>query len=117
MTTGTLRSKVAGVTASNPDGRSRQKYIRAFCRPGMSIFFRREPENAYDPNAVGVRITARALFIFSSDVQIGYLNEDLAQEMARYIDKGGKLVGSITEVTGGSDGKPTLGVNILLTKA
>ena len=82
----------------------------------MPLIFKREPSNPYDADAVGVWIKARALLFFTSDVQIGYLTAHLAKEMARYIDKGGHLVGHITEVTGGTHDKPTLGVNILVTK-
>jgi hypothetical protein len=116
MTTGTFHSKVAGVTASNLNGQSRQNYIRAFCKPGMSASLIREPDNPYDTNAVGVWIKARSLIIFTADVQIGYLKADVAPEIARYMDKGGKVSCQITEVTGGNRGKSSLGVNILLTK-
>mgnify|MGYP001555385259 CR=1 FL=1 len=83
----------------------------------MSLVLRREPANRFDPNAIAAYVRARALLFFSAEVQIGYLNAELAPEMARYIDKGGTLNCSITEVTGGGKGKPTLGVNVLLTKA
>ena len=83
----------------------------------MSLVFRREPANQFDPNAIAVFIRARTLIFFSAELQIGYLNAELAEEIARYIDKGGKLAGSITEVTGGTREKPSLGVNIVLTKA
>jgi HIRAN domain len=33
--------------------------IRAYCRPGMPLVLRREPENPYDSNAVGVWIRTR----------------------------------------------------------
>lgn len=116
MTTGIFPSKVAGVTAKNSDGQPRQNYIRAFCKPGMTATLIREPNNEYDKNAVGVWIKARSLIFFTADVQIGYLNADIAPEVARHMDKGGKMLCEITEVTGGTRGKSTLGVNILLTK-
>ena len=114
---GTFHTKIAGVTASNPDGTSRQSYISRYCRPGMPLLFKREPNNPYDPNAVAVYINARALLFFKATVQIGYLNEEVAQEIAHHIDKGQPVTGVINEVTGGSGNKPTFGVNILLTKA
>ncbi len=70
----------------------------------MQLILKREPQNPYDKNAVAVWILARAFIFFTSEVQIGYLNAEVAEEIARYIDKGG------------SDEKRTLGVNILLTK-
>lgn len=116
MTTGTFHSKVAGVTAKNPSGRSRQDYIRKFCKSGMPATLVREPSNQFDKNAVGVWIKARTLIFFTSQVQIGYLNADTAEEIARYMDSGGRMSCQITDVTGGTHGKSSFGVNILLTK-
>lgn len=114
---GTFHTKIAGVTASNADGMSRQSHILAYCRPGLPLSFRREPDNPYDSNAVAVFINARAFFFFTSMVKIGYLNAEVAQEIARHMDKGKLVTGVITEVTGGSDSKKSYGVNIQLTKA
>jgi hypothetical protein len=117
MTSGTFHSRVAGVSFRNADGSSRQGYIRDFCRPGMEIILRREPHNRYDSNAVAVWVKRSVLIIFTSEIQIGYLNAQVAEEIAEYIDDGGMVVGQITEVTGGTRDKRTFGVNILLTKA
>lgn len=111
----TFYSKVAGVTAKNTDGRSRQKYIRAFCKPGKALILKREPKNPYDANAVGVWVLARVLLFITSEVQIGYLNKDVAREVAPHMDAGGRVTAKISEVTGGTRGKSTLGVNIALT--
>ena len=116
MTTGIFHSKVVGVTAKNSNGQSRQSYIRRFCKPGMKVTLIREPNNEYDNNAVGVWIKARSFIFFTADVQIGYLNADIAPEIARHMDRGNKMFCEITEVTGGTHDKQTLGVNILLTK-
>ena len=115
MVTRTFHSKVAGVSAKNADGYPRQKYILAFCKAGVPLILKREPDNPHDANAVAVSIKARTLIVFSAEVQIGYLNADVASEIAPYIDSGGTVRAEITEVTGGTDEKPTLGVNILLT--
>ena len=114
MTTGTLHTKLAGVTKQNPDGGKRQNYIRRYCHSGQTLIFKREPNNRYDPDAVGVWILARAFLFFTAEVQIGYLKADLSSEMARHIDRGGTLLGEITEVTGTN--RQSRGVNILLTK-
>lgn len=82
----------------------------------MPLILKREPKNPYDKNAVAVWILARAFIFFTSEVQIGYLNAEVAEEIARYLDEGGSVFGTITEVTGGVGKKPTLGVNILLRK-
>jgi hypothetical protein len=47
---------------------------------------------------------------------VGYLNADIAGEIARHIDKGNPIHCEITEVTGGTRDKPSLGVNILIVK-
>lgn len=116
MTSGTFHSKIAGVTAKNNDGFPRQRYIRRYCKPGIPLILKREPNNPYDKNAISAWIKATAFFFFSSEVQIGYLNADVAEELAHYIDKGGHVTGYITEVTGGTGSKKSFGVNILLSK-
>jgi hypothetical protein len=117
MTTGSFYSKVAGVTVPNANGRSRQDYIRAFCKPHMRLILRRETDNPKDKNAIAVWVKARVFFLFSHEVQIGYLSAEVASEIAPFIDNGGEVTGEIAEVTGGSREKPTLGVNIRITKA
>jgi hypothetical protein len=113
---GTFHSKVVGVTAKNSDGSSRQKYIGAYCRSGMSAALVREPNNQYDPNAVGVWVKARAFIFFTANLQIGYLSSDVASEVAPLLDSGHPVACQIAEVTGGVRGKNSYGVNILLSK-
>jgi hypothetical protein len=108
---GEFYSKIVGVTQANPDGSDRQSYIRTFCRPGMLLIFRREPSNPHDPNAIGVWIRARAFIFFVSEVQIGYLKSELAEELAPKIDLARPLFGRIANITG----RDPLGVNILLS--
>ncbi len=109
-------SKVAGVTANNPNGNNRQSYIKAFCKPGMPLILKREPDNKFDNNAVGVWIKARALIFFTNEIQIGYLESDTARSLAGYIDNGGDVKANIAEVTGGKKDKKTFGVNICIQK-
>jgi hypothetical protein len=113
---GQFHSKLAGVTAKNNDGKNRQNYIRTYCKPEMALILKREPDNPYDSNAVAVWINAKTFFFFSSEVQIGYLNSDIAGEIARHIDGGGIVKAKITEITGGTEKKKSLGVNILIDK-
>lgn len=110
-----MYTKVAGVTFSNSDGAWRQNLIREFGKSGKRLIFKREPRNPADPNAVAVWLPVRSLF-FPKAFQIGYLNHHLAPEVARFMDTGGSLEGIIAEVTGGTREKPTLGVNMILTK-
>ena len=114
---GSFHTKVAGVTAPNANGISRQAYIAKFCRTGMPATFQREPKNPYDSNAVAVFIKARALIFFSAPVQIGYLSAGLSPEISRHMDKGGHVSAIVSGVTGGTGKKRTLGVNLQITKA
>lgn len=110
-----FHSRVVGVTARNPDGMDRQDYIQTYCKPNMRLILKREPDNPHDPNAVGVWIKARALLIFTSEVQIGHLSRDVAEQVADHMDSGGRVKARIVKVTGGTRKKTTCGVNILLT--
>ena len=105
-------SKVRGVNQKNQDGYERQKYIRSYCKPGMPLILKREPNNPHDANAISVWVKARALVLFGDTVQIGYLGAEVAEELAPIIDRGGKVEARITEVTGGAKDKKALGVNI-----
>ncbi len=113
---GQFHTKVAGVTTKNDDGANRQDYIRKFCKAGMPLIFKREPDNPYDPNATSVWVRVRVFVVFSDTIQIGFINRDLAGEIARHLDRGEQLHGQIVQVTGGSRGK-SLGVNIILDKS
>jgi len=68
----------------------------------------REPHNSFDSNAIAVRC---------GGTQIGYLTGEIAEKFAADVDSG-KLVlsGRVTNITGGTQDKPTLGVNIVLTR-
>jgi hypothetical protein len=116
MTTGTFHTKVAGVSARNDNGESRQDCIRSYCRSGMRVELRREPDNPFDKNAVACWIVARPFLIFRHPLQIGYLPAEIAGEISRALAAGREVHGVITDVTGGSGKKRTLGVNLLITK-
>ena len=116
MASETFYSKLAGVSARNPDGFERQRLIRSFCKPGMPLIFRREPDNPYDKNAIGVWIKTRVFFFFTKEIQMGYLNLDVAKELSKLMDRGGSVSGYISEVTGGTRDKENLGVNIFIRK-
>lgn len=96
-------TKVAGVTKKNRDGTSRQEII-ADCSEGEDLLLVREPDNPKDANAVKVCRLAGG--------QIGYISAFLAARMAGEMDRGKKFSARISEITGGVEGKPTLGVNI-----
>lgn len=88
-------SKIRGVTW---DGR--QELIKKLVC-GESLGVVREPNNAYDRNAVA---------IYSVDGQIGYLSTDLAIQFAPLLDRNADVKITVSEVTGRD--KENLGVNI-----
>ena len=96
-----IYSKLSGVTHHNPDGTNRQEIIGELCYNGQQLLLIREP-NQYSYNNIGVYIT----------YQIGYVNPDMAEMLAPFIDSGGLVEAQITEITGGSSDKPTQGVNV-----
>jgi hypothetical protein len=100
-----FHSKIVGVTKPNPDGSDRQAII-ARCQVGESLLLVREPDNRFDPDAVAVRRT--------NGEQLGYLSADLADEMARLLDRGERIEVQISDLTGG--GRKARGVNIRITR-
>lgn len=106
-----IRSKVAGVTATNPDGLKRQEIIRRACHAGMDLIAEREPKNPYDSNAIGLWIEGKA-----KRWQIGYIKAGLADKLSEYLNQGASLSVQILEVTGGDAGR-NFGVNIRIDVA
>lgn len=112
-----FNTKLVGVSHKNADGMARQAYIYRFAKAGMTVHLKPEPNNPYDPDAIGAWITARSLFIFKADVQIGYLDSRLAGEVSRLLSRGGTASAVIVDVVGGSEGAKTLGVVVEITKS
>lgn len=100
----TLYSKLSGVTHHNVDGTNRQEIIGELCYNGQSLLLIREP-NQYSQDNIGVYVA----------YQVGYVNPDLAKELAPIIDAGGVVDARITDITGGTEDKPTQGVNVEFT--
>ena len=99
-----IYSKLSGVTHHNADGTSRQEIIGELCYNGQQLLLIREP-NQYSYNNIGVYIA----------YQIGYVNPDMAEMLAPFIDSGGLVEAQIIEITGGTSDKPTQGVNVEYT--
>lgn len=99
-------TKVAGIGQRNPDGSARQT-IAAKARPGDTLTLRREPRNPFDLNAIQVWHRAG---------QVGFLNADLAAELAPDMDAGAEFTAEVEEVTGGTRDKPHLGLNIVIIR-
>jgi len=93
-------TKLAGVTF---DGR--QEIIDKL-KPSSPLNLKREPENEHDSNAIRVLTPA--------GVDLGFLNRNLAKQLAPLMDAGGQFECRVTDVTGG--GGKNYGVNILVRK-
>ena len=100
-------TKLAGVSKKNEDGRSRQDVIEEDIYEGLELHLEREPDNAYDPNAI-------AVFASEYGDQVGYLNGKVAEELAPLMDRGQLVTCQVTETTGGYG--QTNGVNVQVTK-
>jgi hypothetical protein len=107
-----FHSKIHGVTDRNDDGSDRQKIIRDNVQAGMQLIVKRERNNAYDDSAISLWVKTRTLGIFETELQIGYLNTSIASDLAPYLDKGGRALITVSEVTGGGD--RNYGVNVLI---
>lgn len=100
-------SKLAGVSKKNEGGRRRQEVIEEDLYEGLELHLEREPDNSFDPNAI-------AVFASEYGDQVGYLNKDVAEEIAPLMDRGQLVTCQVSEITG--DCGQTKGVNVQITK-
>lgn len=101
------RDRVVGESHWNYDGSSRQEILTR-CQEGELLVFVREPDNEYDPNAI-------AVCRFNGE-QIGYLDRDLAADLAPEMDEGYGHFGALEKVVGGTPDKPSRGAVITVFK-
>jgi single-stranded-DNA-specific exonuclease len=94
-----FNTKVVGVSFEG-----RQDVV-AGVREGAALELRRQPDNAYDPNAIGVWFGA---------LQLGFLKRPIAARIAPNIDGGERYTAEVTAVTGG--GARSTGINIYVTR-
>ncbi|MCJ7701185.1 MAG: hypothetical protein MUO62_06345 [Anaerolineales bacterium] len=99
-----IYSKLSGVTHHNADGTSRQEIIAELCYNGQPLLLMREP-NQYSYNNIGIYLA----------YQVGYINPEIAAMLAPHLDEGRVVEACITDITGGSQEKPTRGVNVEYT--
>ena len=97
-----IATKLVGVTRRNKSGEEIQSILPKL-RAGETLAFVREYDNPYDDNAVAV---------YCGSSGIGYINRTLAEDIAREIDAGVRVTGSITDITGG--GNVSYGCNIMI---
>ena len=97
----TIYSKIQGVTYTNRDGTERQEIIANLCYPGQQLVLMRAP-NQYNANNLDIYIA----------FQIGQVSNEMADLLAPILAEGGVVRANITEITGGTEDKPTRGVNV-----
>lgn len=87
----TIHSKLKGVSKKNEDGENIQS-ILADLFDDCDLELVREPDNRYDSNAIKV---------YAVGDHIGYINAELAKDLAPKMDSGIPIEASIDEITGG----------------
>ena len=100
----TIYSKLVGVTRTNRDGTNRQEIIAELCYQGQQLLLMRAP-NQYSQNNLDVYVA----------YQVGQVNPELADLLTPILDQGKAVRAHVTEITGGSEDKPTRGVNVSFT--
>lgn len=97
--------KIRGVSFPNDDGSERQAIIRR-CRLGEYLLTRRDRDNGFSRNAIGV-------FREGGD-QLGNVPEYVARDFAPLMDSGMESTAILLNITGGTRDKPTCGVNVVM---
>ena len=92
-------TKVVGITF---EGR---QDVAGGVRAGDALELRRDPGNAFDPNAIGVWI---------GELQVGFLKREIARRIAEHFDAGERYRAEVGSVTGGGD--RSFGINILVRR-
>lgn len=103
---GEFHTKVVGTSKKNEDDESIQKLLKdisEYCYEGQPLSLEHESDNPYDKNAIKV--------FFEFD-HIGYINKDIAKELASLVDQQ-RAEAELCEITGGENGK-SFGCNILI---
>jgi hypothetical protein len=98
-----IHTKVAGVTFQNDDGTSRQAIVKSL-RPGEQLFLRHVPIPGH-PEAMQV--------ITYKGQQVGHLPSGMGKNALKWFKEYTVYV-YVTEITGGTQDKPTRGCNIVL---
>lgn len=116
-----IYTKVVGVTHKDPhSGIDRQWLIKKFVHPGTKLIPQLEPTNPYDPDAVmlWLKVKRKPLLKLLSGkdlhFHIGYLQRELAKDIARILRSKRRVDITVLEITGGTKAKPTCGMNIVL---
>lgn len=66
----------------------RDRIIRVYVKPGMTVYLVRDKNNPYDRNAVAVCIYTPKFLWFGGLKQIGFIDKQRAVKLAKRIDSG-----------------------------
>jgi hypothetical protein len=105
-----IKTKLVGVTRGD-----RQKLIKKHANSGLAVELVPEPKNPVNPKAVAVYLKQVRRFRRDKKHHLGYLTDERAELIQDYWQKGRAVTAIITDVTGGTKGKETRGVNILIS--
>jgi hypothetical protein len=95
-----VHAKVVGISEGGP-----RQMIALTCECGQRLRLERDQTDAYSRNTILIlRLDGR---------QLGFVSEELAEELAPAMDYGCELMATVTKVTGGSE----IGVHILIDEA
>ena len=95
------------MTRENDNGSSRQSVIKK-CRVGEHLDLLHDRKNRYDKNAIKVCRT--------NGSQLGFLDSDLAGDIAEETKAGYFFTAYVSSLTGGTIRKPNRGCNILVVR-
>ena len=105
-----IHTKIAGVSFEG-----RQEIIKIL-KVGEILELRREPDNKFDRNAIQIlrEMGEWPATHITQYQQLGYINKELAADLADAMDRGINYICKVSSITG--EGKDLLGVNIGITK-
>jgi hypothetical protein len=108
-------SKVTGLSYDDPiTGMKRQDIVRRYIKPGMRLIPQREPDNPHDKHAIKYMVTIPRFLRNDLVVHLGYSTREVSRELSRLLDNDIPIDVTVSQITGGSSGKRTRGVNVLI---
>jgi hypothetical protein len=66
---------------------------------GEELVLVREPNNEHDANAIKVCTKIKSMLWGTKEVKIGYIEKEVAQRAAKYLDAGIKLTAVVEKIT------------------
>lgn len=113
--TSEIETTISGVTFDDPvTGINRQKLIKAYVKPGLTLHPELEPDNPVDPGAVGLHFSKR-IVLRKQDIHIGYVPKNYSARIAALLADGHTVHISVIKRTGGTKEKSNYGVVIKIS--